>query len=189
MNNSVLNGMSFSEVNTTTSSAARTLGIDLNGGVRGNVVIIAADTTDTSPEDYFKLEKVTVCAPDYCAPVAKASIGDFVWEDKNYNGVQDAGENGIANVTVKLLSSANTVLATTTTDSQRRLPVQQPEPGRLQGAGGAPSGYYVTKQNQGSDNDQGQRHRQQRHHRGGVPGGGRERSQRRCWSVPEGLGR
>jgi hypothetical protein len=29
-------------------------------------------------------------------------IGNFVWEDKNANGVQDAGENGINGVTVKL---------------------------------------------------------------------------------------
>jgi len=116
MDNSVLSSMSFSEVNTTTLSSARWA--DLNaGGVTGNVVIIAADTTDTSPEDYFKVDQVSVCAPDYCLPVAKASIGDFVWEDKNYNGVQDGGESGIANVTVKLLNSANTVLATTTTDS------------------------------------------------------------------------
>jgi hypothetical protein len=91
MNNSVLTSMSFSEVNTTTLSTARWA--DLNaGGVTGNVVIIAADTTDTSPEDYFKVEKVAVCAPDCGPPVAKASIGNLVWEDKNYNGLQDGGE-------------------------------------------------------------------------------------------------
>ncbi|MBK9564488.1 MAG: carboxypeptidase regulatory-like domain-containing protein [Saprospiraceae bacterium] len=31
-----------------------------------------------------------------------ATIGDFVWEDKNGNGIQDAGEPGIAGVTVTL---------------------------------------------------------------------------------------
>jgi hypothetical protein len=151
MDNSVLSSMSFSEVNTTTLSSARWA--DLNaGGVTGNVVIIAADTTDTSPEDYFKVEKVAVCAPDYCLPVAKASIGDFVWEDKNYNGVQDGGESGIANVTVKLLNSANTVLATTTTDSSGKYLFSNLTPGDYKVQVVAPSGYGVTKQDQGSDN-------------------------------------
>jgi serine-aspartate repeat-containing protein C/D/E len=95
---------------------------------------------------------VAVCAPDYCLPVAKASIGDFVWEDKNYNGVQDGGESGIANVTVKLLNSANTVLATTTTDSSGKYLFSNLNPGDYKVQVVEPSGYYVTKQDQGSDN-------------------------------------
>ncbi len=47
----------------------------------------------------------------------KASIGDRVWYDSNRDGDQDAGEPGIAGVTVQLLDAANTVLATTTTDA------------------------------------------------------------------------
>ncbi|MEZ4910061.1 MAG: SdrD B-like domain-containing protein [Saprospiraceae bacterium] len=31
-----------------------------------------------------------------------ASIGDFVWEDSNANGIQDTGETGISNVTLTL---------------------------------------------------------------------------------------
>jgi len=34
-----------------------------------------------------------------------AGIGNFVWEDSNGNGVQDAGEPGISGATVKLLDS------------------------------------------------------------------------------------
>ena len=50
--------------------------------------------------------------------VESGSIGDFVWHDINANGIQDANEVGIANVTVKLLNAAdNSVLATTTTDA------------------------------------------------------------------------
>ncbi len=55
----VLADLGFNEVNTTTSSSARLA--DINAGNRaGNVLVIAADTTDTTPEDRFKLEKVTV---------------------------------------------------------------------------------------------------------------------------------
>ncbi|MGB9108315.1 MAG: SdrD B-like domain-containing protein, partial [Telluria sp.] len=55
-----------------------------------------------------------------------ASIGDRVWHDMNANGIQDAGEAGIAGATVTLVrdldgdnkfTSPNEVLATTTTDS------------------------------------------------------------------------
>lgn len=44
-------------------------------------------------------------------------LGDFVWLDDNYNGIQDAGEPGIANVTVQLLGAGDVVKATTTTDA------------------------------------------------------------------------
>ena len=49
--------------------------------------------------------------------VGSASVGDRVWEDLNGNGEQDANENGVAGVTVRLLNSAgDTVIKTTTTD-------------------------------------------------------------------------
>jgi protocatechuate 3,4-dioxygenase beta subunit len=52
----------------------------------------------------------------------KGSLSDFVFEDRNANGTQDAGEPGIANVTVKLYDDSNAdgtpdlLIATTTTD-------------------------------------------------------------------------
>ncbi|MBL7727121.1 MAG: carboxypeptidase regulatory-like domain-containing protein, partial [Dinghuibacter sp.] len=45
-------------------------------------------------------------------------LGDYVWVDNDGDGFQDAGEPGIANVTVRLKNSAGTVLATTTTNSE-----------------------------------------------------------------------
>ncbi len=49
-------------------------------------------------------------------------VGDYVWLDNNSNGIQDASENGVANVDVKLYRAATTsaaavLLDTTTTDS------------------------------------------------------------------------
>ena len=49
--------------------------------------------------------------------VGNGSIGNFVWNDLNGNGLQDAGEPGIAGVTVNLKNGAGTVIATTTTSS------------------------------------------------------------------------
>lgn len=45
-------------------------------------------------------------------------IGDRVWKDTNKNGLQDAGENGIANVKIALLNSVGSLLAVAETDSQ-----------------------------------------------------------------------
>lgn len=50
-----------------------------------------------------------------CGP-APLEIGNRVWLDANQNGVQDADESGLANVSVQLLSGA-TVLATAVTAS------------------------------------------------------------------------
>ena len=50
----------------------------------------------------------------FCLTVtANGSIGDFVWQDTNRNGLQDAGEPGIEGVTVTLsgTSSATTITA------------------------------------------------------------------------------
>ncbi|MES2719002.1 MAG: SdrD B-like domain-containing protein [Pseudomonadota bacterium] len=150
MSNAVLGSMGFSEVNATTATGARWA--DLNaGGATGNVIIIAADTTDTTPDDRFKLEHLAVCAPDLCAPVAKASIGNFVWEDRDYDGVQDAGEAGVANVTVKLLNSANTVLASTTTDANGQYSFGNLNPADYKIQVVAPSGYLVTKRDTGGN--------------------------------------
>src|SRR5206468_1242348 len=47
--------------------------------------------------------------------VGTLSIGDRVWKDANANGLQDSSEVGINGVTVQLLNSGGTVIATTTT--------------------------------------------------------------------------
>ena len=44
------------------------------------------------------------------------SIGDKVWIDANHNGIQDAGEAPVANVTVTIKNGAGVTVATTTTD-------------------------------------------------------------------------
>lgn len=57
-------------------------------------------------------------------PIPPASIGDFVWDDNgggveghNQNGIQDAGEPGVPNITVTLYDAAGNVKATTFTDA------------------------------------------------------------------------
>lgn len=45
------------------------------------------------------------------------SIGDFVWEDLNSNGVWDMGEPGLSGIAVDLLGDTGDVIASTTTDA------------------------------------------------------------------------
>ncbi len=48
-----------------------------------------------------------------------ASLGNYVWEDYNINGIQEAGENSVSGIDVYLYyaSDTNTYLSSTTTDS------------------------------------------------------------------------
>jgi len=56
--------------------------------------------TDGEVEDYL-IEK----------PVG-SSIGDFVWNDANSNGLQDSGETGIGGISVQLRDNTNTLIST-----------------------------------------------------------------------------
>ncbi len=53
----------------------------------------------------------------YTVRAATVALGDFVWQDTDKDGIQDAGEPGIGSVTVRLYddSGASPVLAATTT--------------------------------------------------------------------------
>ena len=50
--------------------------------------------------------------------IYRLSLGDFVWNDANNNGVFDTGEAAIPNVTVQLLDAANNVLSSAVTNAQ-----------------------------------------------------------------------
>ena len=47
----------------------------------------------------------------------KNILGNRVWYDENQNGTQDSGEGGVGGICVKLYDANNTLLQTTTTDS------------------------------------------------------------------------
>lgn len=52
--------------------------------------------------------------------VVESAIGNYVWLDEDADGLQDAGEAGIPNVTVELQDDMGVVLATQQTDSEGR---------------------------------------------------------------------
>jgi SdrD B-like domain/Secretion system C-terminal sorting domain len=82
-----------------------------------------------------------------------ASVGDFVWNDLNQNGIQDAGEPGIPGVTVTLFAQDGiTVIATTVTDAFGGYMFTNLTPNTNYVIGvTTPSGFTLSPQNVGAD--------------------------------------
>ena len=119
--------------------------VDPSTGRTGTYTISAAGTNIT-----------TVDAGIFSTPNvnnAKASIGDKVWNDINNNGVQDAGEPGVAGVTVTLFAGdGTTVIATTISDGAGNYIFTNLEAGNyVVGFSGLPAGYVFATQNAGTD--------------------------------------
>ncbi|MEZ4732232.1 MAG: SdrD B-like domain-containing protein [Caldilineaceae bacterium] len=96
--------------------------------------------TDTNPSHYYGVT---------------AGIGDRIWYDDNYNGIQDGGETGVMSVTVELLDSSDTVIRTTTTDASGYYSFTNLAPtvyGIRFVTSTLPAGYIITLRDVGSDN-------------------------------------
>ena len=87
-----------------------------------------------------------------------ASLGDYVWEDANENGIQDAGENPLAGVTVELYDASgnpvldgdgNPVQVVTGSDGKYEFPGLPP--GDYVVKFTPPSGYAISPVDQGGD--------------------------------------
>lgn len=90
----------------------------------------------------------------FSTPVLTGSIGDYVWIDSDFNGMQTQGELPLANVTVKLLNpnDNNTVLNTTTTDSQGLYSFTGVNAGTYKIQFVVPAGYVISRQHNGGSN-------------------------------------
>jgi protocatechuate 3,4-dioxygenase beta subunit len=80
-----------------------------------------------------------------------ASLGDRVWLDQNANGIQDAGEPGVANVTVILRDGNGTEITRTTTDTDGNYAFSGLQPGTYQVEFVPPAGLALTQRDVGSD--------------------------------------
>lgn len=80
-----------------------------------------------------------------------ASIGDTVWNDENKNGIQDAGELGVPDVTVNLYDCSDVFVATMTTDANGYYLFSGLLPGGYYVKFILPEGYVFTLQGQGID--------------------------------------
>ena len=81
-----------------------------------------------------------------------AAIGDFVWHDQNGDGIQDAGEPGLAAVTVKLWDCTD-ILATRQTDANGAFEFGGLAAGNYQVEFVAPAGFDFSPRRQGAQQD------------------------------------
>ncbi len=80
-----------------------------------------------------------------------SAIGDFVWLDLNANGIQDAGELGLANVTVALCDASGTQITTSSTDANGYYLFPNLLPGTYTIRFEAPEGYVISASLEGDD--------------------------------------
>lgn len=80
-----------------------------------------------------------------------AAIGDFVFHDRNRDGVQDSGEEPIKGVKVTLFDATGAVVATTTTDASGHYLFDGLRPGTYHVGFTAPDGWVATKPDKGGD--------------------------------------
>ncbi len=84
-------------------------------------------------------------------PTGTSSIGNFVWNDLNKDGIQDSNEPGIGDVTVRLLDCNNNLIKTTTTAFNGFYRFDALQAGCYKSQFVLPSGYVFTLQNVGND--------------------------------------
>ncbi|WP_192579011.1 SdrD B-like domain-containing protein [Fibrisoma limi] len=138
-------------------SATLTIGLTLTattGGIITNRAEITADSgddVDSTPGNAGTVPNEDDTDTALLQPQQFAALGDFVFEDLNANGQQDAGEPGIAGVTVQLLQNG-VVVNTTTTNASGVYSFTGLTPGLpYQVQFTAPAGYTATLANQGGN--------------------------------------
>ncbi len=81
----------------------------------------------------------------------KAAIGDFVWLDTDQNGIQNSGEAGVPNVTVKLFNCTDNLLAVTNTDATGKYLFPNLPSGNYYVQFILPGGFAFSPKDQGGD--------------------------------------
>ncbi|HEH1999516.1 TPA: carboxypeptidase regulatory-like domain-containing protein, partial [Staphylococcus aureus] len=105
-------------------------GIDSNG--TSTTGVIKDKDNDTIDSGFYK--------PTY-------NLGDYVWEDTNKDGIQDANEPGIKDVKVTLKDSTGKVIGTTTTDASGKYKFTDLDNGNYTVEFETPAGYTPTVKN------------------------------------------
>jgi uncharacterized repeat protein (TIGR01451 family) len=141
----------------------------LNAGAAANLTITATVTTTGTKTNLAQVQ--TAGLPDVdstpgnaptvhedddasvsVTPSAPASLGDKVFEDCNGNGLFDSlTDKGLANVTVRLYTSAGVLVSTTTSNSSGIYSFSGLAPGNYYVQFELPSGYVFTPANIGAD--------------------------------------
>ncbi|MFF1609847.1 SdrD B-like domain-containing protein [Amycolatopsis sp. NPDC058278] len=84
-------------------------------------------------------------------PPAIAKLGDFVWADRNRDGLQDPDEPGVAGVKVTLKDGADGTVGTATTDDKGKYGFEKLKDGTYQVCFTVPADFTATRRDAGSD--------------------------------------
>lgn len=84
-------------------------------------------------------------------PLQNSSIGDYVWNDANMNGIQDEDEMGMEGVAVVLYNCEGEVIADAVTDADGLYMFSELEAGMYYLGFGLPDGYVFSPMDQGDD--------------------------------------
>ncbi|RXK62480.1 hypothetical protein ESA94_05620 [Lacibacter luteus] len=114
----------------------------ISGEIRGNAVTLSAGSEPQESGNFNNTYDFGF--------TGTGSIGDFVWNDLNANGIQDAGEPGLSGVTVTLTYPGGTTV-TATTDANGAYQFNNLPPGTYSISFSTPSGYIAGSANQGAD--------------------------------------
>ena len=135
----------FARVDAATATDATDSDADRSTGTTGNYTLVAGQTDNTVDAGLLK----------------PASLGDFVWNDADGNGIQDAGELGVDGVTVHLLDGSGSPVDdpnqtgtqdyVVTTASDGSYQFTNLVPGDYQVQFDLPTGYIFTRPDQGAD--------------------------------------
>jgi hypothetical protein len=99
----------------------------------------------------FDKKKLCLIQFDYELLAEYAALGDFVWLDNDWDGIQDPGEPGYPDVTVHLYMCDATHVATTTTDGNGYYLFDQLVPGDYYVRFMRPEAYDFSPQDVGGD--------------------------------------
>ncbi|TBW68389.1 SdrD B-like domain-containing protein, partial [Staphylococcus lugdunensis] len=96
-------------------------------------------------------DNLTIDSGFYKTP--KYSVGDYVWEDTNKDGIQDDNEKGISGVKVTLKDEKGNIISTTTTDENGKYQFDNLDSGNYIIHFEKPEGMTQTTANSGNDDE------------------------------------
>jgi hypothetical protein len=134
-------------------------GSGADGGIVSGLMNLAAGGAPTNEPDTTLPTGITDPAIDANSNLTvdfgvfkPASVGSYVWNDTNKDGMKDPEEIGVAGVTVTLYDESGTPIATTTTGPNGEWQFTNLAPGSYRvGFSNLPSGYEFTSPNSGND--------------------------------------
>lgn len=136
----IVDGMTGQLLRTIPVSEARTVTLTPDAGIQYLVKFVNEPSTLCDDQSAMN--------PGQPLPCVYGRLGDFVWIDANNNGIQDAGEAGIAGVTVTLSGAAS---ATTTTDANGYYHFEHLAAGSYTVTVATPTGYQPSPSLAGGD--------------------------------------